>query len=101
MTTRFRPPTITNAYVPIGNEIIGELAFNTDTNEYVKWNGAAWVSLSVGGGGGGGVEFVPFPASPSSPGSQGQMAYDAATGQFAICVATNTWRYQLTAGAPL
>jgi len=50
VTTRFRLPTVTNAYTPVGNELVGELAFNTDTEEQVQWDGSAWVALSSGGG---------------------------------------------------
>jgi hypothetical protein len=52
MTARFRPPTITNAYTPAGNEVEGEIAFNTDTGQHVRWNGSAWVALVTGSSGG-------------------------------------------------
>jgi len=47
------------------------------------------------------AEIVAFPATSTSPGEQGQIAFDATTGQIAICVSTNVWRYLVTAGAAL
>jgi hypothetical protein len=82
----------------------GEFGFETNTNSLKLGNGIdPWTSLeyfqSGPTGATGPLDWSTAPATGGSTGSTGQIAYDysGSTGNFYVCVTTNTWmRTQLT-----